>query len=749
MKRKETPSSLGVAPSPGKADLLHFADGFTVPAELVAAAHDNELVLYVGSGLSAPAGFPTWGSLVQSLVEWRRHDLHNQTDLLDSWAASLEAREYNSVAESVLSDPAVTPERLADFLRPQFQVEGQRSPWVEMLPSVRPSAILTTNFDDLLEKAFPSWLTFTPFDAESILEAHAGCSPHLVALYGHFKRPRTILLSPLQFELAMQENRRFANYMEAVFTTRTILFVGASVQGIVSYLRALRLNSAVLERHFALVANHEPGWRTRAEAIRQRFGIRFITFDAGEDYAAVGNFLTQLGDAIAAPSRQSNKRTQRKKTRAHLTRLEVEDIGPFSHQIFQFTPGWNMLIGDNGVGKSTILKALATAMCGDDAKSFAGRIVKSGATHGSITLHTSTGAVYRTDIFLKDALAEVRTIPARPLEAERWLALGFPPLRSMTWTRPQLLTAEGTKRLTAADLIPLLCGEPDTRSEGVKQWLLGLDYRIQQGGRIGVSARKLRDRFFQSIEKLLVGSSLRFSSVHPQTGEIRVATPEGELPLEAISQGAASLIGWVGVVLQRQADLGWEDESFPTLVLVDEIDAHMHPGWQWTLCELVDSLCPGVQFVATTHSPLIVGSLGKNEVHVLKRDCDRQLVSVKRVEESLRGYRADQILTHEIFGMRSTRSQATGRKLERYEQMLATGAGKPPTHEIKALACELQSEIPGPAESHEERLAQRHLQEYLETRLDILNPVEKNRVVAEAERLLAQLEAHPEGAELE
>jgi predicted ATPase len=713
----------------------------SLPPALAEAARRGELVLYVGSGLSAPAGFPTWGTLVRQLFEWRSNNAGSPPELIAAWKDSLEREEFNTVADSILSDPAITPEGLASFLRPLFDANGRRSPWIDMLPGLQPSAVLSTNFGTLLEQAFPEWPVYTPFDAEAILEAHTANTPHVIKLYGRLQAPSTILLSPLQFEVTMTENRRFANYMEALFAMRTILFVGASVDGMVSYLRGLRLNAVIPDRHFALIADEEPGWRTRAEAVRSRFGITFLPFSAHGGYAALGPLLDGLRDAIGTPRGKAitNKRSRTQRT--YISRVELERIGPFDRQEFELTSSWNALIGDNGVGKSTVLKAIAVAMCGDDAMSYAGRIVKTGATHGIVTLHTSAGAVYRTDIYLRDALAEVRTLPARPIEADKWLAIGFPPLRSMPWTKAKLLTHDSSRRLTAADLMPLLTGDPDTRSESVRDWLLGLENRIREGRGPATSARVLRDRFVSAMEKLLALSGVRFGAAVTASGEIRVRTAEGDLPLEAISQGAASLFGWVGVLLQRQADLPAYDRLlFPTLVLVDEIDAHMHPGWQWTLVDVVNELCPDVQFIVTTHSPLIVGSMDAREVHALERRGHKKQVVVTRIEESLKGYRADQILTHEVFGMHTTRSRATVAKLERYEQLHALSKRSTQQEQTyKSLAAELRAQIPGHAERREDRERLQNDVTQLEARIGAMKSVNRRQTIADAGRVLGKL----------
>lgn len=756
-----------------------------IPDALVTAARHDELVLYVGSSLSLPAGYPRWGDLVGKLVEWRSRTSRVPAELRASWSKSMAAGDYDAVADSCVGGTGVTNQELVGFLRHMLDNSSRRpSPWISLLPPLQPRAILTTNFDDLLEQQFADWAVMTPLDTEAVLQASSANTRHIVKLHGRLEEPNSVLLSPMQFEMAMAENRLFAKYVDAVFASRTILFIGATVEGIDAYLRGLRLSgSAMPERHFALVPDDGGDWRTRAESISRRFGIRFIPYDPADGHHDLAVFLEEMAGQIAAVPHLEpvGFRSHREESagRPWLRRVVLENIGPFERQEFVFTADWNILIGDNGVGKSTVLKAVAVAMCGDDAQSFAGRLIRVGQPHGRIVLQTSKGDEYRTEIFAKDAIAEVRSVPARPMEAENWLAVGFPALRVLPYaSASNIVTAgSGPSRLTANDLVPLLSGEPDARATSVRQWLNGLDYRIRLNGPDATAAREVRSRFVAAIEKLLQGTFIKVIDADARKaasdqmsghasrshegnfgdeGSLFVRTVEGVLPIEAVSQGAISLFGWVGVLLQRQAELAEQPGARPrpTLILVDEVDAHMHPGWQWTLVEVVTSLCPEVQFIATTHSPLIVGCLGPRQVHSLRRTGAQHAVQVQLVEESLTGYRADQILTHDAFGMPTTRSRDASRKLDRFQELM--GISNLSQHELaerERLSAELKVEVPLADETPLERRAAVELDDYLDQRVIELDPERKRKVMMEAKQMLTRMRMNagatrPGGAKL-
>jgi len=112
------------------------------------------------------------------------------------------------------------------------------------------------------------------------------------------------------------------------------------------------------------------------------------------------------------------------------------------------------------------------------------------------------------------------------------------------------------------------------------------------------------------------------------------AGKDTSIPETQLSQGYRSVIAWVSDVLGQFA---WEAESpigarvakgktleelhaLEGLVLVDDIDLYLHPRWQLTVIEGIRALLPNVQFVATTHSPMTIASLRADEIVRLRRD---------------------------------------------------------------------------------------------------------------------------------
>lgn len=142
----------------------------------------------------------------------------------------------------------------------------------------------------------------------------------------------------------------------------------------------------------------------------------------------------------------------------------------------------------------------------------------------------------------------------------------------------------------------------------------------------------------------------------PVDGEYLFRVGGSELPFDALSDGYRAFIGWVVDLLyhvSRGAPRGQMLFETSGIVLVDEVDLHLHPAWQRTVIPRLARTMPNVQFVFTSHSPLVVGTLHRENVRVVRAHHGGAQIEPPSIE--VHGLSADQILTSEYFGLESTR----------------------------------------------------------------------------------------------
>jgi predicted ATP-binding protein involved in virulence len=102
------------------------------------------------------------------------------------------------------------------------------------------------------------------------------------------------------------------------------------------------------------------------------------------------------------------------------------------------------------------------------------------------------------------------------------------------------------------------------------------------------------------------------------------------LDVVQLSQGEKSLMALVGDIARRLAMLNPALENplaGDGIILIDEVDLHLHPSWQRSLCDRLIETFPNCQFVLTTHSPLVISDCKNVLVYILNNGESRQLPS--------------------------------------------------------------------------------------------------------------------------
>ena len=159
----------------------------------------------------------------------------------------------------------------------------------------------------------------------------------------------------------------------------------------------------------------------------------------------------------------------------------------------------------------------------------------------------------------------------------------------------------------------------------------------------------------------------------PRQG-VTFKTPYGWVRLKDMSLGYQTLVVWLTDLADKlfvRYPNSKNPLAEPAVVLIDEIDLHLHPSWQRKIISSLSTIFPNTQFVATAHSPLVVqaaGDAGANVV-LLRREGD-QTVVVKDLPD-VRRWRIDQILNSELFDDVPAHSRETEKQLRQRDELLA------------------------------------------------------------------------------
>src|SRR5579872_4210405 len=165
--------------------------------------------------------------------------------------------------------------------------------------------------------------------------------------------------------------------MEVLFVSRSLLFVGCSLEGIEAYLRGIKFRGRGPYRHYAVVAVTGSTWRAKADSLLHRYGIDVLPYGLTVNHPELQAFVERLlADVRPAPRSPAAAPSPEPKVLG-LKRVHLENIGPFEALHLTLHERWNVFLGNNGVGKSSILRAAAAAVCGQDAGKAAEPIISS------------------------------------------------------------------------------------------------------------------------------------------------------------------------------------------------------------------------------------------------------------------------------------------------------------------------------------------------------------------------------------
>ena len=155
-----------------------------------------------------------------------------------------------------------------------------------------------------------------------------------------------------------------------------------------------------------------------------------------------------------------------------------------------------------------------------------------------------------------------------------------------------------------------------------------------------------------------------------EPGGVRFRTPYGLVPLSALSLGYQTTLTWIVDLALRLFEHYPESPdplSEPGIVLIDNIDLHLHPSWQRRVMENLSNCFRAIQFVATAHSPLIVQAAEDAVIAVLRKE--NAQVIIERHSESVNDWRADQILASGLFDI-PPRSKAIEKLARERDELL-------------------------------------------------------------------------------
>lgn len=386
----------------------------------------------------------------------------------------------------------------------------------------------------------------------------------------------------------------------------------------------------------------------------------------------------------------------------YIHRVILEDVKGFKNIDLRFDrkdagsntlyAGWNVLTGDNASGKTTVLKAIAMAIVGPDISralqpSFSGWI-RVGAVEGTIAVQIAgadddkfTSGRPPLEPFYAELTLETRNGEVFPVAGNKyvrkkksalngpwavgqgaWFAVAYGPFRRLYGTSTdamKLMSSPGRPPRFAT-----LFKEDATLGEG-QTWIKELQFK-------SLEQRESEKRLLREVLDLLDADFLRHGlRVHKVDSEgLWLKNEDGiVLPLSDMSDGYRSSLALLIDILRHMSEvfpgqklvIQEDDRSYVPhrgVVLIDEVDAHLHPEWQRQIGFWLKSHFPNVQFIVTTHSAFVCQAADDGGVYALTDQSINDAAIRLGLEEwkKIVAGTVDQVLMSSAFRLTHTRS---------------------------------------------------------------------------------------------
>lgn len=335
-----------------------------------------------------------------------------------------------------------------------------------------------------------------------------------------------------------------------------------------------------------------------------------------------------------------------------INKLRLVGIGPIKDLQLEFNNQFNIICGQNGIGKTTILDAIAQVFSARETS------LKRNANcaEGSIQIEVSINGVNQNKVIpINGFEPSSQNRDAMGLYQQAVEVVVFKTHRDIPYSKLNSLSTDPQKDVHA-NARQTLTG---SLSSELKNWFVNRHLWSKHDGHLDEGQLRNIDLAKKVIG--LLNDDMSFSRVDPRTNDILINTPDGEIYFEYLSSGYKSclavLMGIIKEIEFRYHSPSIFIEDFQGIVFIDEVDLHLHPEWQAKIYLGLKSILPNAQVFTSTHSPHLIQVAEANEIIPLVRDeeSNTSLNEVINLEYGCQGWTVEEILT-DVMGMSATRT---------------------------------------------------------------------------------------------
>ncbi|EEQ18399.1 putative ATP binding protein SugR [Yersinia intermedia] len=349
-----------------------------------------------------------------------------------------------------------------------------------------------------------------------------------------------------------------------------------------------------------------------------------------------------------------------------IQKIDIKDIGGIKRAIIDFDEYMNIICGPNGIGKTTILDSVAHSFISTNSN-----VLKRHAqsTNGQINIVLNDcDSIKESNIsFEKFDPEDHSYINGLGQAGRKVIYLNISRMFKYV-SLSNISKDEERQEHSIYSLLTNGISVADMKNWFAKRCLfVNTPDALSDNNKINLELAK---KCFS-----LLNVEYSFSRVDAKKFDVFVCTPNGEIWYEYLSSGFKSclsiLFGIIKEIELRMSDDDCLAQDFDGIVLIDELEMHLHPEWQSKIVSVLRNTFPATQFIVTTHSPHVIQNAEPNQIIALGTDSNgftyvRELPSN---EFGYTGWTLDEVLK-DVMGMEDTRSQKLKNMLAEFDKAI-------------------------------------------------------------------------------
>ncbi len=342
--------------------------------------------------------------------------------------------------------------------------------------------------------------------------------------------------------------------------------------------------------------------------------------------------------------------------------IEINGIGGIRNITINFNESMNFICGPNGIGKTTLLECIAHSFSASQTNILKRNVsVSSGSFKSSIEIDGSDTqsniTIANFDPNKPSAINGLHQHASKLLSLKVTRTFQYQALNAVSKDVDKNVNTSYQEAISGVNV------------NEVKNWFVNRHlYSAHEGA---LTDQQMNNYELAKKSFSLLNDSFVFSKVLASSNEIMIHTPNGEIYYEYLSSGFKSCLSIIFGII-KDIELRFKEpcinaSEFDGVILIDELELHLHPEWQSKIAKILVQVFPHAQFITATHSPHILQSadpdeiiaLASNNGEVFRRDLDGR-------KYGYQGWTIEEILV-DVMGMSDTRTEEYHQEIQRFE----------------------------------------------------------------------------------